>query len=224
MPIKTDDKNQLIPPSDFDENLRLSVSTKVEKQHAKHPNAYTEFIQSWGAVQYRFYACTEHDEAFTESVQLHLDSPMQPHRYQQEKELFNFFMNGLSCIECMCYGLFSIGAMIDPTQFPFGSDKERQLVTPKKTSDCYNAAFPKEKLSVRLGEMLDSRHYKDWHNMRRFLFHRIHPGRVFKVGVSTAWIMGKSIDQNTTAIPRKWLASTVKELLTLTDSFVATRL
>jgi hypothetical protein len=77
--------------------------------------------------------------------------------------------------------------------------------------------------------MVDSQDYKDWREMRRLLFHRIHPGRNFSLVVggpnSTTWIgIGKAIDQNTTAIPRKWLASTVKQLLIDADTFVSARL
>jgi len=226
MPIKADDNNQLLPPSDFDENLRLSVFMKVQKRSESYPDAHEQFTQAWGALQIRFYACTEHDEAFTESVQQHSDSPIQPYRYHQERELFNFFMNGLSAIECICYGLFSIGAMIDPAQFPFATNAKRRVVEPKETSKCYNAVFPKEALSHCLATMIQAPEYKDWHDMRRLLFHRIHPGRTFyrgRTSMPTSWLKGKSIDQNSTAIPRKWLASALKELLAEADSFVSSR-
>jgi hypothetical protein len=223
MAIKTDDKNQLNPPFDFDDSLRTSILMKVQNQEAKQPDAHKEFIQAWGALQYRFYACSDHDEAFTESFRVHGDAPIQPYRYQQERELFNFFINGLSAIECLCYGFFAIDAMVDKKQFPFKTDGQRRAIKPKTTGERYNAAFPTEAVSLRLKMMLSSPEYEEWQDMRRLLYHRIHPGRNFNLGgtgrLPTTWLMGKAVDQDSTSIPRKWLASTVKELLGGAESF-----
>src|SRR5690348_3104959 len=52
------------------------------------------FGGAWTAVAWRFRACADHDEAFTRSVARHGNVPAMEERYLQERELFNFFMNG----------------------------------------------------------------------------------------------------------------------------------
>jgi hypothetical protein len=62
---------------------------------------WNEFAGGLNGAQWRFRACTAHDEA----LQQLFTSDSQ--RDDEERELFDFFVNGMSSIECACYASFN---------------------------------------------------------------------------------------------------------------------
>lgn len=54
-------------------------------------------------------------------------APPEPERYRQERDLFGFFVSGLSAIESTNYGLFAIASMLDPNRFRIAEPWQIQL-------------------------------------------------------------------------------------------------
>src|SRR6476661_8824523 len=98
----------LAMPDDFPFGPYEAVNARVSSHQVVQAAAYTEFAGAWRAIPYRFYAVADHGDAFTQSIAHHGATVPAPQRYLQERELFNFFVNGLAAIESFCYGLFAI--------------------------------------------------------------------------------------------------------------------
>jgi len=75
-------------------------------------------------VLWRFWASADHDEAFQRVV------VSGSQRQAEERELFNFFVNGLASIECACYALYTAASTFDNDAFPVGP-KDLQKISPK---------------------------------------------------------------------------------------------
>src|SRR4051812_46965066 len=86
-------------PDDFPVDAYNAVHARVSPKREPRPAAWPEWASAWNAVAYRFQSCVEHAAAFTKSIRQHGDAPAPPTRYIQERELFNFFTNGLAAIE-----------------------------------------------------------------------------------------------------------------------------
>jgi hypothetical protein len=137
-------------PDDFEYASYEAVHSRIAPLHESHQPQWIEYATAWSAVANHFRACAEYDEAFTKSIQTHGDAPRQPKRYYQERNLFGFFVTGLSAIEATCYGLFAIASMLDDVSFPIKAPKNKRAINPEKTADRFRTAFPKEDLSHAL--------------------------------------------------------------------------
>jgi hypothetical protein len=175
------------------------------------------------------------DEAFTSSDRT---EQSQTELYNQERELFGFFVTGWSAIESLCYALFAIGAMIDRKRFPILTQKDMRTIEPGKTTSKYYSAFNKTLLTESLRKTTTSQEYKDWKEIRNVLLHRITPSRniairmevsdnpptiesVYSKGVS--WWQEIPLDEATTAERRSWLAKTLGEVLHAAETFTTQR-
>ncbi len=233
----------LVMPPDFATAPYNAVHTRVEPHNAAYPFAWEQYAGAWNAVAYRFHACADHDAVFTASVQDAGTTPPQPARYIQEREFFNFLVNGLATIESLCYAFFAIGAMMDAHNFPIATPKDLLRITPKLTDERYALAFSGEAVSGSMARLLASEEYKDWKETRGLLAHRSVPGRMIRLTVSatiawgkgpaspnpppeerTRWTNGIAIDATTTSSRRAWLAATTDELLEAASALVSSRL
>lgn len=204
-------------PKDFAVEPYCAIRSLINTKINSHPDSWTQFAGSWNAVAIRFLSCVEHDVKFTESIKKAGNSPPHPERYFQERELFGFFVTGLSTIESFCYGLYAIGSILKPLDFPFQKPKDMKNVTPEDTFERFKNKYKGEKITLALNQLIDSSEYKEWKEIRNILAHRIAPGRSFHHGGShhgeTLWIKGIQIDNNTTVSRRKWLAKTFSNIL-----------
>jgi hypothetical protein len=105
-------------------------------------------------------------------------------RYRQEKWLFAFFMEGLSAIECLYYGLYFLGAIADPQNFDTGIN--RRDVNPGFVATRFAEAFPSD-LSTKLAEVDGSDEIKLWRLVRNVLTHRGIPPRQHSLGEASVW-------------------------------------
>lgn len=211
---------------DFDETLRQVVIDKIRaKYESTCPAKVANVNGGFTGVLYRFAACAEHDEAFTEHAKIHSVWPPHDQRYFQERHLFEFFVNGQSALECLCYAFFSLGFIADPPTFPMSTDQNLRSISPERTRDNFNSAFPGSLLAVKLGLAVSSTEYKEWKEARNVLSHRTHPGRVLHhvMGGSehSTW-MAFPLDNNTTRARRTWLANQLATLLAECSSFIDT--
>ncbi len=186
-----------------------------------------ELFSAWNAVVYRFRSCAEYDETFAESVRRAGKAPPSPERYIQERELFCFFVTGMSAIECLCYGLFAIGSMLDARAFPFVTTADRRDVCPEMTADKFVKNFPEYNIASVLKQLKESQDYQRWKEMRNILSHRSTPARKIFVGGDhdgdAVWGETIQIDEDTTASRRRWLAETLGNLLEAADVFTAAK-
>lgn len=200
---------------------RLANALGQQPQHSSWP----EYSAAWTGLMYRFRSCAEHDEAFTKSVNEFGDTPGRSERYNQERDLFGFFVTGLSAIECACYGLFAIGSMLSPTGFPFTTDRARRNVNLNKTLEEYKNAYPNEGVVRVLQRIINEQQYIDWKYARNVLAHRSNPGRIIYGSTrgpanTTEWeLQGIPIDSTATASRREWLANSLRDLLTEAEHF-----
>ena len=217
-------------PADFPnrpyDDVYQRLANALAHQQPQH-SYWPEYSAAWAGLMYRFRSCAEHDEAFTESVNEFGDTPGRSERYNQERNLFGFFVTGLSAIECACYGLFAIGSMLHPTGFPFTTDEDRSNVNPKKTRNKYQNAFPKEGITRALQRITNEQQYENWKGIRNVLAHRSNPGRIIYGSIrgpanTTEWVLqGIPIDSTTTASRREWLANSLRDLMTEADHLTA---
>jgi hypothetical protein len=221
-------------PEDFDTVSYEAVHSRAATRKESSPESYSQFAGAWRAVAYRFKSCTEHDLAFTESIQRTGDAPPSPERYIQERELFCFFVAGLAVIESFYYGMFAVASMLDSTSFPVATPGDLRFITPKKTAERFADRFREERLTAALDRTINSNAYREWKDVRNILAHRTAPGRIIYASVGSTkrppqpaqWKIGTGmqLDESTTSSRRKWLAETVGTLLREADGFTASRL
>jgi hypothetical protein len=144
----------------------------------------------------------------------------------QDRELFGFFVTGLSAIESTCYGLFAIGSILDRNNFSFETEKHRRNANTASTVKQFAETFCNYSVTIALQAITRQQEYKDWKKVRNNLAHRINPGRKVYVvvgGTQTAeWVLqGIPMDNTAAASRREWLANSLHDLLTAADTFTA---
>ena len=100
-----------------------------------------EWAGACNGIAYRFLALDEHAISLSESLDEAVAPPM-PERCRQERLLFSFFSEGLSCLECSYYGFYFVGAMVDEGSFNPMAD--RRAITPSFVTKRYEARFHNE--------------------------------------------------------------------------------
>jgi len=213
-------------PEDFDAVPYEAIHSRTVARKDACPDACAQYVGAWKAVAYRFMSCAEHDTAFTKSIQQAGDAPPPPERYIQERELFSFFVMGLTVIESFCFGLFAIASMVDSKNFPITIAEDLRSINPQHTVKQFRKAFPEEGVTITLGKTLDDNAYKEWKEIRNILAHRAAPGRIIygstrRSAPAALWKVGIQLDESTTSSRRKWLATTMSSLLRETDNFTA---
>lgn len=213
-------------PDDFEYDSYEAVHSRIGPLNESHQPQWSEYVDAWSAIATRFYACAEYDDAFTRSIKVNA-APQQPERSHQERDLFGFFVTGLSIIESTCYGLYAIASMLDAASFPIAGAKDKRTISPEHTSDRFRATFPNAGLSRALHATVNSQDYRDWKEIRNILAHRGTPGRTIHATVGSGvgrndalWTRGIALDASTTPARRLWLAGTLRTLLQEANLFV----
>lgn len=220
-------------PDDFEYESYKAVSSRIGPPHESYQLQWREYSTAWEAVANRFLTCAEHDEAFTRSITTHGDAPQQPERYFQERDLFGFFVTGLSTIENTCYGLYAIASMLDDVYFPIKNAGNKKAIRPESTADRFRTTFPNEGISRALNKMVNSQEYEDWKEVRNILAHRGSRGRTIYVSTvvgsgddthgDALWLNGIPLNASTTPSRRAWLAGTLQTLFREAHSFARTK-
>ena len=208
-------------PSDFPTAAYFTIATfvrAIEQQTMLDNLATLQFWGAWSGIAYRATACYAHDEAFTASVR-HLGvSPPSSERQSQEMNLFNFFANGWSTLECFGSATAALSSVAQ-RQRDVMADPSRAVRLPlSEIAKRFIKRWPDEPLSSRLRTLTSSHAYRDFRHARNVLTHRAHPGRTFSISDlhdSTAlWTtLDVPIDEGTTRTRRQWLATELTALL-----------
>jgi hypothetical protein len=215
-------------PDDFPVELYDEVYNKVQAKAGSWesmPDFRNQYVPAWTALAYRFRACAEYDEEFTNSIQQNGIAPPQPERYNQERALFGFFVNGLSTIETFSYGLYTIAYIIKPQTFLIHTDDQLRAIKLHKTYQDFNNEFLDEPITISLRTLTESGEYREWQEFRNVLAHRGQPGRSISITIGSEqnvslWKLKDLIlNHSTTAQKRKWLSDTIHDLLINTKAF-----
>lgn len=223
-------------PEDFPKSTYEAIMTRVLSLREPNQETYKEFFGSWNALRYRYIALAEADDEYRAAFDAGGDAPHQPSRYHQERDLFRFFVEGLSVIETFCYGLYSICSMLDPSKCSVATDEKKYKVKPHFVKESLQAHFSEDRITAVLTSCLESEELRGWKKVRNVLAHRGHPGRIISMSVGGSigsgtgsvedptpshWFSGVDITQETTSTRRRWLAEILKELLDATDALVS---
>jgi hypothetical protein len=225
------------PPADFPSSEFAELRRGLA---SVHPPTELLFSGEWygtsQALVHRFCALAEHDEDFTESVRIHGPVPPNPHRYIQQRELFEFFENGHAVLETFHFTAYMLGAAATPERFPLSSEQDRKKVNPSLTRDRFREVFPDSPLARHLLLLADDPQQDEWRKIRGVLAHRLAPNMAIYVpmtlpdGTKTPvsppeWNslppgIKLIIDDQTTADRRAWLAKTLTVLVRCASDFV----
>ena len=227
MPTDPLSTNHLRMPADFERDSYENVHSRLSPLHASYPVRWAEYAGAWIAISNRFYSCTEYDESFTESLRTHGGTAQALERYRQERDLYNFFVSGLSAIESFYYGMFAIASMLDSNNFPVENDAYRKRIQPRHVAKKFCARFQNENITTTMQNVLADQTYEEWKDRRNLLAHRITPGRLMSVTVGGTPEYGPlrwgemHLDELTTPSRRQWLAATLRDLLSAADTYTA---
>jgi hypothetical protein len=212
-------------PQDFDQQLYDNVYEKLRLRHSAEAT-WREAASAWVALRYRFLACAEHDNAFTESLDTFGHAPPPHPRYVQEKHLFGFFVTGLSCVECFAYAAYIAASWARPHVFPTATARDLRRINLGTTADGLTREFAGDTLATALQTFADSTDLDEWATVRHVLTHRAHPGRSFSTSIppvpqdsEAGWFGGVTINHTTTRDRRAWLAGSLHTLMTAAGEF-----
>jgi hypothetical protein len=221
-------RQNLDVPTDFPVTDFESIEALVQSRFETHSHLH-HFIGAWYAVRYRFLAMTEYDECFTREIIRSGVAPCQRVRYQQERDLFGFFNSGCSVVDSLSFGLFAIGAMLKPTDFPIEPESEWKI-TPKYCFDKYSDAFGGDPIldTLQLMTKNGDPNWVKFSKIRNVLTHRVAPPRRFSVGDPRQpdAVMTRTnivLDNQTTGSRRKQIASLLEKLLAASNLFLQAR-
>lgn len=170
--------------SDFPIASYNEIHRVVADKHATNP-LYEHFGGAWNAIGYRFLSMVDSGDAFVASLAAYGDSPEQPHRYRQERQLFEFYSCGFSIFESAFYGLFAIAGMIRPAGFSLSTPRDQQRVTPSRTAETMKKNFQGDGINTAIDTVMDDPAYQQWREIRNILTHRAAPGRRIYVGIGS---------------------------------------
>ena len=170
------------------------------------PGVREEFEAAWLALAHRFAAfsdaCHALEAAHTERA--------------QDAALFGAFSNGVACIESCCYGLFAIGAWLEPARFPLASPGDKRNATVGATMRQFGEVFHDAELTRVLFWWLNSREFGWWKETRTMLAQRVAPMS------GAGWeLRGVTLDVQTLREKRAWLGELLGTVLHEADVFVA---
>jgi len=174
-----------------------------------------EFSSSWNAVAYRFRSLAHHDQLFTEAI---ANQATHETRYVQEREIFCFFVAGLSTLESFSYGVYHIASIAQPNAF---SLSDPRAITFQKVRDSFGKAFEFESITKRLSALSNDLRFKEWREVRNTLAHRGAPGRSIELSIGDSgpprndvWrLKNIELNEKTTEPYRKWLADWLVDLM-----------
>ncbi len=213
-------------PDDFQVGAYEAVVVRLKDRRDQNPVCWGEYADAWKSIAWRFRACAEHDESFRDLLRKFGVSPQSQQRFNQERELFEFFVSGQSAVESFCYGAYAIGALLDSAMEKLLRGSPRD-VTPKRTAADFQSKFSGTTLANSLSQLVLDQSFSEWSEIRNVLAHRGHPGRTFNVGgpgPEAVWNIPKlELNEDLTRKRRKWLADTLADLLNGSRAFADTK-
>ena len=229
-PALTTQPTGLVLPSSFPDGVFEAVKDRIFSKVPSATPAWEQLAASHNGVRYRLRACADYSEEFTRSVQRFGDSPPVDERYQQERQLFGFFVSGYSALDSFCFFMYFAAAHLQPSHFPTQLPGHIKSVGCKSTPAAFAKAFPGEDITAALDALTNDQTFKEWEGYRNILAHRAAPGRMMYVSVGSSasdpaadWKIGSAanlkIDASLTPPRLAWLVHTLSGLVVAADTF-----
>ena len=217
-------------PQYFPKDKYEKIYIKVLQYKDNFQLQYHQFTGGWKSLVYRYFACTKHGDDYIKIIKKDRISPSYFLRYEQERELFNFFTNGLSAIETLGYMLYMVCSIKKPNDFKVIKKDLWKIKLKNKRKDCtvekLKTFYSEENITKELEKLTNSLEYKDWVEVRNVLMHRETPGRKImlsskrsKIEQSDLWFKGIEINKQTTVCRLNWLELHLFKLIELTYDF-----
>ena len=208
-------------PDDFPTEAHNEVVEKLGAAPSKSEIG-GELAAGWNAVAIRFKSSASGDVGYRRSVSSKAALGSFDELVVQQEALFAFFMNGYAAIESFAYAVFALGAMLRLVDFPMNTEANRQTIDLRKAKSAFAATFSRTAIEARLSALVVDPKFDQWGRIRNVLAHRSHPPRRHYVTLGrtapdkTVWEItdGLTIDHQTTASRRSWLAAKLGECIT----------
>jgi hypothetical protein len=215
-------------PDDFNTAAHNAVVERISPHRPSNPAVWSELASGWNAVAIRFKSMANADERYTASIRSKGAFGSSDERVIQEEALFAFFMNGFSTIDSFGYAAFGMGAMLRPSDFPMTTPASLRAINLTLARSRFSINFPGSAIEGTLSTLISDPQLAQWGSIRHVLVHRSAPPRHHHVTVGanapdkTDWEIagGRSINDQTTAIARLWLATTLRDCLLAAETFV----
>lgn len=186
-----------------------------------------QFRGGWRSLVYRYLACIKHSDDYIKIYKKDRISPSYFLRYEQERELFNFFTNGLSAIETLGYMLYMICSIDSPKDFKIITEEDLKKIKLHNTVSKLKKFYSVKNITKELENLINnSQEYEEWVKVRNVLMHRETPGRKIMLSSkrskkerSDIWFKGIKINKQTTVSRLNWLELTLFKLIELTYDF-----
>lgn len=217
-------------PSTFPDALFEAVKDRII---AKMPSPSPERENLGGGhngVRYRLRACADYSEEFIECIRCAGDAPPPEDRYQQERQLFGFFVSGIAALDSFNFFIYFSAAHLRPVRFPTQKPGHIKAIARKSTAEAFGKDFPGEAITTALNNLVNDPKLNEWDGFRNVLAHRAAPGRVLYASFGTSspdpaaeWKIDPAgnlkIDVNLTRSRLEWLVTTLAGLVVAADQF-----
>ena len=217
-------------PQYFPKDKYEKIYIKVLQYKDNFQLQYQQFTGGWKSLVYRYFACTTHSDDYVKIIKKDRISPSHFLRYEQERELFNFFTNGLSAIETYGYMIYMICSIKNPNDFKVITKDLWKIKLKDKSEECtvekLKTFYPKENITQELEKLINSEEYNNGVKVRNVLMHRETPSRRIRLSTrrskmeqSDLWFEEIAIDTQTTVCRLNWLELNLFKLIELTYDF-----
>jgi hypothetical protein len=178
--------NGLLMPADFPTAPFERSYVRVRRRAAMHGAVFEQFGGAWNALSMRYVALAANGDEFTRLItQPSGAAPDPQQRFEQESRLFGLFSNGFSAFEAYFYGMFAVGTLFRPADFPLGTPREQQAVSPGRTGAAYSRFFVGDPVLAAFDAVFCDAAYRELREVRNVLTHRTAPGRTIFVGIGS---------------------------------------
>jgi len=217
-------------PDDVFETIKMRIVPRIRNPSPELDN----LCGAHNAVRFRLRACGDYSDEFVASVRRFGDAGSMKQRYEQERQLFGFFVSGISALDSFYFFLYIAAAHLEPRTFPINRPEDLRNITRKSTADAFARTFSDDSLALALTSVQRDPAHKTWGGFRNVLAHRSAPGRNIYAsfgGDSTApkadWkidpALAIKIDENLTPSRLTWLVQSLANLIAAADDFTARR-
>lgn len=213
-------------PQNFPKDKYEKIYIKVLQYKDNFKIQYQQFTSGWKSLVYRYFACAKHSDDYIKIIKKDRVSPSHFLRYEQERELFNFFTNGLSAVETHGYMIYMICSIYNHNDFKVITKKDLKNIVLSNTVLKLKKFYSVENITKELEILINSREYEDWVEVRNVLMHRGTPGRKIMLGTGKAekersdlWFKKIAIDTQTTVCRLNWLELNLFKLIEITYDF-----
>ena len=220
---------ELDMPGEFPMAPFMAVQERVASYVDSHNHAFRQYAAAWNGIAWRMRAAAEHADNLEEHLAAVPASKVSVlDRYLEERDLYGFFVNGVSAIDIYFYCVHAMAAILMPDDFPIATDDQMRGVIPVRVGERFWTTYPNDLITAAMVGVLSSVDWAEWTAIRNLLGHRGSPGRDAYVGGvfdgQVQWAKGIPIEPGMTREPRKWLSVAMYLLLDGAARFAADRL